>query len=579
MPHPNHGCILVDPAGRRIAEAFQYAQGTQSAEVLAVAQAAGSAQEATAYLNMETGDCHGDASSTAALVAAGVRRVVVGMRHPLPHFRGQALQAYSAAGLAVEDSNLTVALSAHATPCDFVLQALLHRAVTGKPLGVFKYAMTLDGKIATSSGHSAWVSSSTSRQQVFETRARSDAVVVGGETVRRDNPRLTTRREGGHMPMRIVMSRTLDLPQDANLWDTSIAPTAVMTQLGARTAFQRQLQDRGVEVVQFDFLTPEGVAAYCHERGFLQCLWECGGMLAAPAISGGALHKALAFIAPKLVGGVRAPSPVGELGNVEMTQALQLVDVQWQPSGPDILMTGYLPSSGGLMALHTALAAAEGNALTGSRQSDAAEGLGQTPSTAAEFYKTWERYGSLSNFSPHPIWMPEEPGRHGQGRWWPTLEHYYQAQKFNWDCRRGLQDLRQAAAIQSDIAAAASPEEAARIGRRAQRTFPHLARPDWRTPGVGGAVMRAALTVKFHLHEGPRQMLLSTAPDQLVVESSPNDFYWGRGIDGTGSNLLGKLLMRVRSELQQAEKLLSTVTTNGTAAQPQRLQESDVITF
>ena len=193
---------------------------------------------------ISAGDCHGDASSTAALVAAGVRRVVVGMRHPLPHFRGQALQAYSAAGLAVEvlgespcqagleeqlatlqqclkanegscgaagsqgalvtkgvawaadravllpgcwtwpallcrvcglsqitsgrnqDSNLTVALSAHATPCDFVLQALLHRAVTGKPLGVFKYAMTLDGKIATSSGHSAWVSSSTSRQQV-----------------------------------------------------------------------------------------------------------------------------------------------------------------------------------------------------------------------------------------------------------------------------------------------------------------------------------------------------------------------------------------------------------------------------
>ena len=73
--------------------------------------------------------------------------------------------------------------------------------------------MTLDGKIATSTGHSAWVSSPASRQQVFETRARSDAVIVGGQTVRLDNPRLTTRREGGHMPMRIVMSRTLDLQE------------------------------------------------------------------------------------------------------------------------------------------------------------------------------------------------------------------------------------------------------------------------------------------------------------------------------------------------------------------------------
>lgn len=92
------------------------------------------------------------------------------------------------------------------------MQALLHRVVTGKPLGILKYAMTLDGKIATSSGHSAWVTSPGSRAKVFDTRARSDAVIVGGQTLRRDNPRLTTRRESGHTPVRILMSRTLDLP-------------------------------------------------------------------------------------------------------------------------------------------------------------------------------------------------------------------------------------------------------------------------------------------------------------------------------------------------------------------------------
>ena len=93
-----------------------------------------------------------------------------------------------------------------------MMQALLHRAATGRPLGVLKYAMTLDGKIATSSGHAAWVSCAESRARVFAVRARSDAVIVGGNTVRRDNPNLTTRREGGHKPVRIVMSRTLDLP-------------------------------------------------------------------------------------------------------------------------------------------------------------------------------------------------------------------------------------------------------------------------------------------------------------------------------------------------------------------------------
>ena len=93
------------------------------------------------------------------------------------------------------------------------MQALLHRAATGRPLGILKYAMTLDGKIATNAGHSAWVSSTASRQRVFEARSRSDAVIVGGNTVRQDNPRLTTRREGGHAPVRMVMSRTLDLPE------------------------------------------------------------------------------------------------------------------------------------------------------------------------------------------------------------------------------------------------------------------------------------------------------------------------------------------------------------------------------
>jgi diaminohydroxyphosphoribosylaminopyrimidine deaminase / 5-amino-6-(5-phosphoribosylamino)uracil reductase len=93
------------------------------------------------------------------------------------------------------------------------VQALLHRAVLGRPLSVLKYAMTLDGKIATHTGHSAWVSNASSRARVFEMRGRSDCVIVGGNTVRRDNPRLTTRRDSGHQPARIVMSRSLDLPE------------------------------------------------------------------------------------------------------------------------------------------------------------------------------------------------------------------------------------------------------------------------------------------------------------------------------------------------------------------------------
>ena len=114
------------------------------------------------------------------------------------------------------------------------MQALLHRAVTGKPLGILKYAMTLDGKIATSSGHSAWVTAPASRARVFEMRARSDAVIVGGQTVRRDNPRLTTRRDSGHMPVRIVMSRTLELPPVHRLGPLPLPCTPITENLSSR---------------------------------------------------------------------------------------------------------------------------------------------------------------------------------------------------------------------------------------------------------------------------------------------------------------------------------------------------------
>lgn len=145
------------------------------------------------------------------------------------------------------------------------------------------------------------------------------------------------------------------------------------------------------------------------------------------------------------IGGVRAPTPVGELGNVEMTQAQQLVETTWEPVGPDMLCTGYLPASGGLHGLYHELqpqlppplvpATSEGGAalvaeplLTAARVPSRRRPLRQGGARpTAEFYKAWDRYGALTNFSPHPITLPDEQG---QPQDWHTVEHYYQAQKF-----------------------------------------------------------------------------------------------------------------------------------------------------
>lgn len=107
------------------------------------------------------------------------------------------------------------------------------------------------------------------------------------------DPKLTARHGGGHTPVRVVMSRTLDLPEEAKVWDTSSVPTMVLTQRGATRSFQKLLASKGVEVVEFNNLNPRDVIEYFHDRGYLSVLWECGGTLAASTIASGIVHKVL----------------------------------------------------------------------------------------------------------------------------------------------------------------------------------------------------------------------------------------------------------------------------------------------
>jgi diaminohydroxyphosphoribosylaminopyrimidine deaminase / 5-amino-6-(5-phosphoribosylamino)uracil reductase len=160
--------------------------------------------------------------------------------------------------------------------------------------------------------------------------------------VRQDNPWLTTHEAGEPNPLRVVMSRTLDLPKAAHLWDTQDVKTLVITEEGANPDFQQFLQNKGVEVAELSPLTPAQVMAYFYERQFLSVLWECGGTLAANAITDGSIHKILAFIAPKIIGGKIAPSPVGDLGFTLMTEALSLERMTWGSVGCDFWIESYL---------------------------------------------------------------------------------------------------------------------------------------------------------------------------------------------------------------------------------------------
>lgn len=455
---------------------------------------------------------------------------MIGIRHPLQHLRGNAIRALRREGLQVDvigenlhGKNLEEARKS----CLIVNAPLLYGAACHVPFSVLKYAMTLDGKIATSSGHASWISSIKSRSRVFELRGRSDAVIVGGNTVRKDNPRLTARHGGSHVPNRIVMSQTLSLPEEANIWDVSEAPTVILTQRGARRSFQKVLASKGVEVVEFDILDPRDVTEYFYDRGYLSVLWECGGTLAASAISSGVIHKVHAFVAPKIIGGKNAPTPVGDLGMVEMTQALDLIDVCYEQIGPDLLVSGFLHPVPDLTPAIPSLEEA----------SEIDPSISPYESSVIFFYKTWEQYGFFSNFSSHPIQLPDETGNSVT---WSSVEHYYQAHKFT-----GVADPVAQKHIE-DIKNAKSPEEAARLGRRLQKQRPDLVRPDWNSIKLD--VMYKALKCKFTTYPHLNSLLVATK-GSVLVESSPHDLFWGGGRDGEGLNYLGRLLMRLRSEL------------------------------
>jgi diaminohydroxyphosphoribosylaminopyrimidine deaminase/5-amino-6-(5-phosphoribosylamino)uracil reductase len=336
-PNPLVGCVIVQD-GKIVGEGFHPQAGQPHAEVFALQAARDRAQGATVYVNLEPCSHYGRTPPCAdALIQAQVNRVVVGMVDPDPRVAGSGIARLRQAGI-------TVNVGVEEAACRKLNEAFVHRVLHQRPFGILKYAMTLDGKIAATSGHSAWVTGTAARSEVHRLRSICDAVIVGGNTLRRDNPALTSHGVSDRNPLRVVMSRHLDLPETAQLWDTAIAPTLVATQTGMRPDLQSRLRDRGVTVLEFPRLTPDQVMQALYDQDLNTVLWECGGVLAAQAIRQGAVQKLWAFIAPKIIGGQAAPSPVDDLGLVAMTDAIALDSVQWRTVGHDLLMEGYLRS-------------------------------------------------------------------------------------------------------------------------------------------------------------------------------------------------------------------------------------------
>jgi len=333
--NPLVGSVIVKD-GVIIGEGFHPSFGQPHAEVFALQDAGEKAKGATVYVNLEPCNHYGKTPPCSeALIKAQVNKVVAGMVDPDPRVAGTGIKK-------LQDAGIKVIVGVEEVACKELNEVFIHRILHQQSFGLLKYAMTLDGKIAATTGHSAWVTGKSSRQLVHQLRSTCDAVIIGGNTVRKDNPNLTTHGVTEHNPLRVVMSRSLDLPVECNLWQTKIAATLVFTEINSNPSLQKKLTRKNVEVIEVEKLTPKVVMKYLYQRELSKILWECGGTLAAKAIADGAIQKVMAFVAPKIIGGVSAPSPVGDLGLTTMTEALQLQQIKTQIIDGDILIEGYL---------------------------------------------------------------------------------------------------------------------------------------------------------------------------------------------------------------------------------------------
>ena len=307
-PNPLVGALVLDAEGTLVGEGFHARAGEAHAEVGALTQAGERARGGTLVVTLEPCCHHGSTPPCSeAVLAAGIARVVLAMADPNPRVAGGGIARLRDAGLEVIEG----VMEAEARRLN---RPFLHRIATGRPQGILKWAMSLDGRTALPNGVSQWISGPQARDWVHHLRARCDAVIVGGGTVRADDPLLTSRGRRTPEPLRVVLSRGLDLPAAAQLWDQ--APAATLLVHGPEAPQDRRdLFDRlGVERLVLEACEPAALAVALARRGCNRVLWECGPVLAAAALRQGCVQQLAAVIAPKLLGGLPARTALGDLG-------------------------------------------------------------------------------------------------------------------------------------------------------------------------------------------------------------------------------------------------------------------------
>ena len=338
-PNPLVGAVIVKN-DRIVGTGLHRKAGEPHAEVHAFTMAGEHAKDATLYVTLEPCSHYGKTPPCAELVkSSGVKRVVVAMQDPNPSVAGRGIKL-------LRDHGITVEVGVLEEEAKKLNERFIHNMLTETPFVISKFAMTLDGKIATHNGHSKWITGQTAREHVHELRDQVDAILVGVNTVKKDNPMLTTRlsHRKGKNPIRIVIDRHLGTPLDSHVCNTVDARTIIITSKHNRGMIE-PYEQYGVEFVfveesnsRLDF---QEAMKELYKLGITDILVEGGASIHAAFLRSGLIHKVLAYVAPKILGGKNSLSTFTGPDVETIDDAMQLQFEEVQKLGNDLLLIAY----------------------------------------------------------------------------------------------------------------------------------------------------------------------------------------------------------------------------------------------
>jgi len=334
-PNPAVGCVIVKD-GTVIGEGWHRKAGSPHAEIHALNTAADAAGGADVYVTLEP-CCHAGATPpcTDALIRAGVRRVIAGMLDPNPRVSGGGFAALEQAGIETVCGVLE-------DDCRAINLPFVKHVTTGLPYVTYKCAMTLDGKIASITGNSRWISCEESRKYVHRMRSHNDAVMVGVDTILADNPQLTVRHVKGRNPLRVIVDSTLRTPTSVDILSGLLARNTIIACTEEDVGIHQRYLRNGATVLVCN--SHEGrvdlrdLLEKLGRLGVQSILLEGGSRLAGDALTRGLIDECVFFYAPKVIGS-DGFSPFAITGITEMNQSLAFTNLSVRRIGSDIVVS------------------------------------------------------------------------------------------------------------------------------------------------------------------------------------------------------------------------------------------------